>query len=77
MVNNAGRSVAERITAASPGMRYQELGHDYYDQQRHVARQVSHHVGKLTSLGYEVTLTRPQPDGTGEDNQAWRAAAQR
>jgi hypothetical protein len=62
---------------SSPGMRNQDLGHDYYDQQRHVARQVSHHVGKLASLGYAVTLTRPQPDGAGEDNQAWRAAAQR
>jgi transposase IS116/IS110/IS902 family protein len=29
-----------------------------------------HHVGKLASLGYEVTLTRPQPDAPGEGDQA-------
>ena len=45
-------------------MRYQDLGPDYYDQQRHAARQVSHHVGKLASLGFEVTLARiPEPGG--------------
>jgi transposase len=48
-----------------PGTRYQDLGPDYYEQQRNTARQVSHHVGKLGSLGYEVTLCRrPEPDGT-------------
>ena len=32
---------------------------------RDTARQVSHHVGKLGALGYEVTLCRrPEPDGT-------------
>jgi transposase len=59
------------VLLSNPGMRYADLGPDYYDQQRHTARQVSHHVGKLASLGYEVTLTRPpQPDGPGEDTQA-------
>jgi hypothetical protein len=38
-----------------------DLGPGYYDQQRATARQVSHHVGKLASLGYEVTLSRPDP----------------
>jgi hypothetical protein len=51
------------VLLSTPGMRYHDLGHDYYDQQRHVARQVSHHVGKLASLGYEVTLTRPTEPG--------------
>jgi len=56
---------------SSPGMRYQDLGADYYERQRDIRRQVSHHVGKLASLGYEVTLSRlPDPDGTGEDSQA-------
>jgi transposase len=53
---------------ADPGMRYQDLGPDYYDRQRDVRRQVAHHVGKLGSLGFEVTLCRlpaPGPDGTG------------
>ena len=52
-------------------MRYLDLGADYYERQRDIRRQVSHHAGKLASLGYEVTLSRlPDPDGTGEDSQA-------
>jgi transposase len=50
---------------SSPGMRYEDPGPDYYDQQRSHARQVSHHVGKLGSLGYEVTLCRRAEPGTG------------
>jgi transposase len=51
---------------SNPGMRYQDLGADYYERQRDVRRQVAHHVGKLGSLGFEVTLCRiPEPDGTG------------
>jgi transposase len=59
------------VLLSNPGMRYHDLGPDYYDQQRHVARQVSHHVGRLASLGYEVTLTRPPgPGRTGDGTQA-------
>ena len=48
---------------SNPGMRYQDLGPDYYERQRDVRRQVAHHVGKLGSLGFEVTLCRiPEPD---------------
>jgi transposase len=55
---------------SSPGTRYEDLGVDYYEQQRNTARQVSHHVGKLGALGYEVTLCRrPGPEGT-EGTQA-------
>jgi Transposase IS116/IS110/IS902 family len=50
---------------SNPGMRYQDLGPDYYERQRDVRRQVAHHVGKLGSLGFEVTLCRiPEPDRT-------------
>lgn len=53
-----------------PGTRYQDLGPDYYEQHRNTARQVSHHIGKLSGLGYEVTLCRrPEPEATG-DTQA-------
>ena len=46
-----------------PGMRYQDLGADYYERQRDIRRQISHHVGKLGALGFEVTLARiPSPD---------------
>ena len=44
-----------------PGMRYADLGSDYYDQQRAIARPATSHVGKLACLGYEVTLSRPAP----------------
>ena len=53
---------------ADPGMRYEDLGPDYYDRQRDTRRQIAHHVGKLGSLGFEVTLCRlpaPDPGGTG------------
>ena len=53
---------------SNPGTRYVDLGPDYYDRQRDTRRQIAHHVGKLGSLGFEVTLCRiPQaePDGTG------------
>jgi len=52
---------------SNPGMRYEDLGPDYYERQRDVRRQIAHHVGKLGSLGFEVTLCRipgPEPDGT-------------
>ncbi len=53
---------------ADPGMRYEDLGPDYYERQRDTRRQIAHHAGKLGSLGFEVTLCRipePEPDGTG------------
>jgi transposase len=53
---------------SNPGMRYEDLGPDYYERQRDIRRQIAHHVGKLGSLGFEVTLCRipePEPDRTG------------
>jgi len=46
------------VLLSNPGMRYEDLGADYYERRREVARQVSHHVGKLGALGYQVTLCR-------------------
>jgi hypothetical protein len=54
-------------------MRYEDLGPDYYDRQRDTRRQIAHHIGKLGSLGFEVTLVRipePEPDGTGPTQAA-------
>jgi transposase len=53
---------------STPGARYQDLGHDYYEHERSTARQLSHHVGKIAALGYEVTLARLP--GDGGDTQA-------
>ena len=48
---------------SNPGMRYQDLGPDYYERQASTRRQIAHHVGKLGALGFEVTLCRlPQPE---------------
>jgi transposase len=48
---------------SSPGTRYHDLGADYYERQASTRRQVAHHVGKLSALGFEVTLARiPEPD---------------
>jgi transposase len=52
---------------SNPGMRYDDLGPDYYEHQRDVRRQIAHHVGKLGALGFEVTLARtpePEPEPT-------------
>ena len=59
------------VLLSNPGIRYEDLGWDYYERERNIARQVSHHVGKLGSLGYEVTLARrPDPDGTADTQAA-------
>ncbi len=48
---------------SSPGMRYEDLGPDYYERRASIRRQIAHHVGKLGDLGFEVTLCRiPEPD---------------
>ena len=49
------------VLLSTPGARYRDLGPDYYERDRSTARQVSHHVGRLGALGYEVTLCR-RPD---------------
>ena len=58
---------------SNPGMRYQDLGPDYYERRRQISRQISHHVGKLGALGFEVTLARipaPEPGGTTDSQTA-------
>jgi transposase len=58
---------------SNPGMRYQDLGPDYYERRRNIRRQIAHHVGKLGDLGFEVTLVRvpdPDPDGPGQTQAA-------
>jgi transposase len=58
---------------SNPGMRYQDLGPDYYERQAGLRRQIHHHVTKLESLGFEVTLCRtpePDPDPAGQPQAA-------
>jgi transposase len=63
-VGNTQLKVYHKLLS-SPGMRYEDLGPDYYDQQASIRRQVTHHVGKLGALGFEVTLCRLP--GPGEE----------
>ena len=47
---------------SSPGMRYQDLGPDYYQRRRSQTRpKTAYHVSELEELGLEVTLCRPSP----------------
>jgi len=65
-VGNTQLKVYHKLLS-NPGMRYQDLGADYYERRRQISRQISHHVGKLGALGFEVTLARipaPEPGGT-------------
>jgi transposase len=71
-VGNTQLKVYHKLLS-NPGMRYQDLGPDYYERQRDTRRQIAHYVGKLGALGFEVTLCRipePQPDGTGQTQPA-------
>ena len=53
------------VLLSNPGMRYQDLGADYYNDERQIARRLKHHVGALGAMGYEVTLCRrPGPQDT-------------
>jgi len=56
-----------------PGTRYEDLGPDYYQRQASTRRQIAHHVGKLSALGFEVTPCRlPQ---SGQDDSTSTTAA--
>jgi transposase len=75
-VGNTQLKVLHKLLS-NPGMRYEDLGADYYERQRDVRRQIAHHVGKLGALGFEVTLARipdpdpePGPDGPGQPQAA-------
>jgi transposase len=63
-VGNTQMRVYHKLLS-EPGARYRDTGPDYYDKQRSRTRQVSHHVGKLSDLGYKVTIEPLDPE-TGE-----------
>jgi transposase len=46
---------------SNPGMRYQDLGPDYYQRRAQTRRKIAYHVRELEELGLEVTLCRPSP----------------
>jgi transposase len=73
-VGNTQLKVYHKLLS-NPGMRYQDLGADYYERQRDVRRQIAHHVGKLGALGFEVTLCRIPGPEPGQDRSGNTQAA--
>jgi transposase len=66
-VGNTQLKVYHKLLS-NPGMRYEDLGPDYYERQAAVRRKIAYHVREIEALGLEVTLARvpgPDPDGTG------------
>jgi hypothetical protein len=63
-VGNTQLKVYHKLLS-NPGMRYEDLGPDYYERQASTRRQIAHHVGKLGALGFEVTLCRLPEPGQG------------
>jgi transposase len=57
------------VLLSHPGMRYQDLGPDYYERRAQTRRKIGYHVRELESLGLDVTLAQrpdPGPDGTSQ-----------
>jgi len=57
---------------SNPGMRYHDLGPDYYQRRAQTRRKITYHVRELEELGLEVTLCRPGP--AQDDPEPTRAA---
>jgi transposase len=58
---------------SNPGMKYQDLGPDYYEQQAAIRRKIAYHVREIEALGLDVTICRPAPEpgpGGPETTQA-------
>jgi transposase len=59
-VGNTQLKVYHKLLS-NPGMRYENLGPDYYERQAAVHRKIAYHVREIEALGLDVTLTRPAP----------------
>jgi hypothetical protein len=67
-VGNTQLKVLHKLLS-SPGMRYEDLGADYYERRASLRRQIRHHVTQRESPGFDVTLCRtpdPQPGPAGQ-----------
>jgi len=51
------------VLLSNPGMRYEDPGADWYDNQQQRARKLSRLVGALDAMGYDVTLSRKPGPG--------------
>ena len=59
---------------ADPGMRYQDLGPDYYERQAATRRKIAYHVREIEALGLDVTRTRPAPEPDPDGPASTQAA---
>jgi transposase len=59
-VGNTQLKVYHKLLSC-PGMRYQDLGPDYYERRAQTRRKIAYHVRRIEELGLEVTLCRPSP----------------
>jgi transposase len=59
---------------SSPGMRYEDLGPDYYERQAAIRRKIAYHVREIEALGLEVTICRPDPEPEPSGQGASQAA---
>jgi transposase len=58
-VGNTQMRVYHKLLS-NPGMRYHDLGPDYYERQAAIRRKIAYHVREIETAGFEVTLCRPQ-----------------
>src|SRR5690349_20951969 len=72
-VGNTQLKVYHKLLS-NPGMRYQDLGPDYYERQAALRRKIAYHVREIEAPGLDVTLTRPAPE-PGPDEPANTPAA--
>jgi transposase len=73
-VGNTQLKVYHKLLS-NPGMRYQDLGPDYYERQAATRRKISRLIREIEAEGFDVTLCRtPEPGepgaGPAEDNPA-------
>jgi transposase len=70
-VGNTQLKVYHKLLS-NPGMRYEDLGPDYYERQAATRRKISRLVREIEAEGFEVTLCRtPEPGAVpAEDNPA-------
>ena len=63
-VGNTQLKVYHKLLS-TPGLRYEDLGADYYDRRTSTRHQLHTYVTKIENLGFEVTLSRKPPASPG------------
>jgi transposase len=72
-VGNTQLKVYHKLLS-NPGMRYEDLGPDYYERQAATRRKVTWHMRQIEAEGFDVTIA-PREPGSAEDAHASSGAA--